>query len=168
GFTARPFRRCAFTTRPTAHTAPGFRSIQMVMRSSLPPSSTPWSSRSANLPRSEGPGTARLYNPSRGGAIRELHPESILVPLHAVVRRGAGRRLPHARAPTRPTRRGDPAGPLRAEPPERAAHRRGARSDALALARLLDEADGAARLHHRPRDLVHRADPFPPSRLGEI
>jgi hypothetical protein len=38
------------------------RSIQTTIRSSLPASSTPWSTRSANRPRSEEACTPRLYN----------------------------------------------------------------------------------------------------------
>src|ERR1700730_11688125 len=61
-FVALPLRRCGLATRPTAESAPGFRSIHTTMRSSRPASSTPWSTRSANRPRSEEICTARLYN----------------------------------------------------------------------------------------------------------
>src|SRR5580765_5801203 len=48
--------------RPTAQIAPALRSIQTTIRSSRPASSTPWSTRSANQPRSEETCTLRLYN----------------------------------------------------------------------------------------------------------
>src|SRR6478672_430699 len=99
---------------------------------------------------------ARLYNRSHDSA-GEPPPESLQLPVHALLRRGAGGRVPHTRASPRPRARRDPPGSLRAEPPlaaaagasprspraregaRRAGHRRRARRDGRSLAGPLDD-----------------------------
>src|ERR1700759_4616391 len=61
--------------RPTAQTPPSLRSIQMTTASGSPFESTPWSTRSANRPRSVAAFTPGLchFEPGTGGARQVDH-----------------------------------------------------------------------------------------------
>src|SRR4051812_8730354 len=108
-----------FTDRPTAHIAPALRSIQITIRSSLPASSTALIVRSANLPAFELRRIRQEYD--RDAQAFQRPPQPVLVPLHALVVRGACRGLRHPRARARPHAAGDPRRSVRSEPPLAAA-----------------------------------------------
>src|SRR3954447_23420687 len=108
-----------FTERPTAHMAPGLRSIQITIRSSFPASSTALIVRSANLPAFE---LRRIWQEYGGDAQAfQRPPQPVLVPLRAFVVGGACRGLRHPRARARPDAAGDPGRPVRPQPPLNAA-----------------------------------------------
>src|SRR3954470_21040742 len=104
-----------FTERQTAQMAPGFRSIQMTIRSSLPASSTPTSTRSANRPVFELRRITHEY--ARHAQAGERVAQSVLVPVRAFLAGGprSGIRGPRARA--RALARGHSRRPVRAQSP---------------------------------------------------
>src|SRR4051795_5417948 len=108
-----------FTERPTAHTAPALRSIQITIRSSLPASSTALIVRSANLPAFELRRIRQEYG--RDAQAFQRSPQSVLVPLHTLVLGGACCGVHHPRARARPHAAGDPRRSLRPQPPFAAA-----------------------------------------------
>src|SRR5215208_1089492 len=103
-----------FTERPTAHTAPALRSIQITIRSSLPASSTALIVRSANLPAFELRRIRQEYG--RDAQPFQRPPQPVLVPLRALVVGGTCGGLHHPRARARADAAGDPRRPLRPQP----------------------------------------------------
>src|SRR5690348_10110279 len=110
--------RCGFTVRPTVHTAPGRRSIQITIRSAAPASSRPSTTRSAN--RQAGFATFTALEYTKVDWRRGPHPghpaQSLLVSLPAPADRGARRRIPRARASQRPFAERDSRRRVREEP----------------------------------------------------
>src|SRR5207253_1912334 len=108
-------RCCGLTARPTAHTPPAFRSIQITIRSATPPSSRPLSVRSAYLPavgdRFIGP---RIQSPR--GAPLGPPAQPLLLPLRILPEGGARRGVRDSRATQGALARGHPRRPVRQEP----------------------------------------------------
>ena len=149
-------RYCGFTARPTAHVPPCMRSIQTTMRSSLPASSNPWSSRSAKRDAVDclrmWPGYNRPDEQARGS-----FPQPVFVSVHDLEPGRPGRRVPDPRARARAVALRDPRRPLRQEPRHAQRDRpraRAARADPRSRRRRREAR--RARLDLRPHLLLAR------------
>ena len=136
-------RSCGFTDRPTAQTAPGFRSIQITIRSSLPASSTP----SSCAPRTGLPSSSGAFGKNTAAMLKLSsvlrNPFSFLFARSSQEERVAAYVIrEHERGAVAG---GDPRGPVRAQPPHAAAAARGCSTARTSSARSAQDTVAAAR-----------------------